>query len=548
MRFFTTIGLLFLLLLLKPTASNALPVVSFAVSDTCLIPFAQFVDQSTSAGQTLLTWQWDFGDPASGSNNSSSIDNPTHAFSSAGIFVVSLTVTDDLNNTSNFTRSVTIKPAPHAAFTATSVCNGDMVLFTNQSDTTGVGIILSSHWDFGDGTSSLQFSPSKIYPSAGSFPVLLLVNAANGCSDTMQAIVKVHDYPVMQISSNLVACPNVPLALTDLSTVYNGSIAEHHWNFGVFGSDTGAYVNPVFAAAGDYPVHLLVITDGGCRDSLDTIVHVATNPIASFTTSLNIGSAPLEVSFTNHSSGAVSYAWNFGNATLSALQDPFVTYTDTGRYTIELVATSIEGCVDTAHGDAWVRIPQFDIALTDLMLSHSGSLYTVGIRLANLSNVPVFGFTMKADFGGDARLLETRTDTLLPGEEKVYYFNGQYEYKALLGDAFFCAEVSTLAGLTEVGLANNKQCRLLGGEFYLSEPYPNPAKDNVVFSVILPEAGEVDLTVSDLMGRTVYHALRSDASSGLNNWSVDVSLLRIGVYTCRAVFQDQAQVKRWLKF
>jgi PKD repeat protein len=311
--------------------------------------------------------------------------------------------------------------------------------------------------------------------------------------------------------------------------------------------DTGQVATHTFSNPGSYAAHLLVISDGGCRDSLDTTIFVASNPVAAFMHSLNIGEAPLEIHFTNASSGAVNYSWDFGNATFSNSENPTVIYSDTGHYFQSLVATSFEGCTDTAYSDAFVLVPQLDLALTDLMLSNSGSLYTIGIRLANHSNVPVFGFTMKADFGGDARLLETRKDTLLPGVEKTFYFNGLYEYNEVLGDAFFCAEVALLNGLVETDLANNKQCRLLGGDFFVSEPYPNPAANLVTIGVILPEAGEVELTINDLLGRSVYHAVHSDAASGLNAWSIDLTGLRIGLYTCRATYQERTLVKRFLK-
>ncbi len=60
---------------------------------------------------------------------------------------------------------------------------------------------------------------------------------------------------------------------------------------------------------------------------------------ASFTASPTSGCAPLIVNFTNNSTGATSYSWNFGNlAPLSALTSPGTSYINPGTYTVTLTA------------------------------------------------------------------------------------------------------------------------------------------------------------------------------------------------------------------
>ncbi len=539
--------LLVILLCFSPRFASAQAVASFVVNDTCLLSRVQFINISNSPGQNIVSYLWNFGDLASGANNSSTQQNPFHTFSDTGTYIVSLDVTDDASNTASFSRQVTIKPSPRADFTVANVCDGDLVQFNNTSSSDAAGFLVSYIWDFGDNTSSGQISPSRIYDGPGSYPVQLTIYASNGCADTALHVVKVNAFPNVQISSDLSACPGLPFSISDLSTVFNGFVSERLWTIDGSAGDTGQVATHTFATAGNYTAHLLVISDGGCRDSIDTVIVVAAKPVAAFSHTLSIGEAPLTVQFSNTSSGASVYAWNFGNATLSALENPSVIYSDTGHYSITLIATNTAGCSDTAYSDAYVLKPRFDLALTDLMLSNSGSLYTIGIRLANNSNVPVFGFIMKADFGGDARLLETRMDTLMPGVEKTFYFNGQYDYNTALGDAFFCAEVATLKGLTENDLANNKQCRLLGGDFYVSEPYPNPASNQVTFGLILPEAGEVALQIFDVKGVVVYNQTASTFQSGLTNFRLDVTSLRHGVYCCTLRYRDRMVVKRFVR-
>ena len=58
----------------------------------------QFADNSLNA----TSWLWDFDDPAS-VNNSSTISNPVHAFSSNGIFNVSLVVSNQFGCSDSIT-------------------------------------------------------------------------------------------------------------------------------------------------------------------------------------------------------------------------------------------------------------------------------------------------------------------------------------------------------------------------------------------------------------------------------------------------------------
>jgi PKD repeat protein len=67
---------------------NDSPVASFTFSCTDLT--CDFTDTSTDVDGTVTAWSWDFGD-----GNGSSTQNPSHTYGAAGLYTVSLTVTDD---------------------------------------------------------------------------------------------------------------------------------------------------------------------------------------------------------------------------------------------------------------------------------------------------------------------------------------------------------------------------------------------------------------------------------------------------------------------
>ena len=80
-------------------------------------------------------------------------------------------------------------------------------------------------------------------------------------------------------------------------------------------------------------------------DSLTVPVTVYPLPVAGFTAASGacVGET---VTFTNTSTGASTYSWDFGDGTTSTLSDPTHAYGGSGTFTIELTATTAFGCVD----------------------------------------------------------------------------------------------------------------------------------------------------------------------------------------------------------
>jgi PKD repeat protein len=83
------------------SAPVAPPTAEFSVTTNDLL--ASFVDQSTDADGSIVTWQWSFGDGA-GSNSQS----PQHTYTAAGTYLTSLTVTDDQGASDSYSASVTV--------------------------------------------------------------------------------------------------------------------------------------------------------------------------------------------------------------------------------------------------------------------------------------------------------------------------------------------------------------------------------------------------------------------------------------------------------
>ncbi len=143
-----------------------------------------FTDASTN-GPT--SWSWDFGDPSSGANNTSTDQNPSHTYASDGAYTVKLTATNAAgSNTATKTGYIVVGTTPAASFTADQT-SGAAPLTVNFSDTSANNPT-SWSWDFGDPASggantSTQQNPAHTYNAGGTYTVKLTATNAAG-SDT----------------------------------------------------------------------------------------------------------------------------------------------------------------------------------------------------------------------------------------------------------------------------------------------------------------------------------------------------------------------------
>jgi alpha-amylase len=140
-----------------------------------------FTDLSTG---TITNRSWDFGD-----GNTSAVASPIHAYSTAGIYSVALTVSgpggSNLLFLANYITVTNVIPAaPVAAFTA-SPTNGAAPLLVDFTDAS-TGIITNYAWNFGDGNVSVAVSPTHAYSAASVYSVALTVSGPGGSSVTNQ--------------------------------------------------------------------------------------------------------------------------------------------------------------------------------------------------------------------------------------------------------------------------------------------------------------------------------------------------------------------------
>lgn len=156
---------------------------TFSPSDPIVSQVVNFNASASkpASGRTIQSYTWDFGD---GDQKTTSSALTTHDFLAAGKYTATLVVTDDAGRTGTASQTVTIaSDAPIADFTFSpgSPAAGAVVNFNSATSTTVPGRTITSYfWNFGDGETSTLATPSRPFPAAGDYNVVLIITDSAG--------------------------------------------------------------------------------------------------------------------------------------------------------------------------------------------------------------------------------------------------------------------------------------------------------------------------------------------------------------------------------
>lgn len=414
------------------------PVVNFGANPTsgCFPLRVQFTDLSApGSGNTNTSWQWDFGN-----GTTSTLQNPFVTYNTAGIFTVTLKVTNDKGCTKTVTRPgyITVTPGVTSVFTNTqpTVCNPPATIsFTNNS--TGPPT-LSYTWDFGDGNFSTVLNPVHTYTGAGTFTVSLITNSSAGCQDTARSTIVIGGYQT-NFTAPLSACINETVTFTNTSAPVPVS---SQWTFGDGGTANTINTSHAYAATGTYNVWLHN-TYGSCTDSVMNTITINPRPVADFSAPVTTKcEPPLTVNFQDLSTGGpVSWQWDFGDGGTSTLQNPAHTYNSYGSFNVTLIVSNAFGCTDTIVRTNYVEIRRAGISIAPFPVKGCIPITVSPVATINaLDAVTSYAW----DFGDGG------TSTL-PNPTHTYIAQGTYTVKLYITTSSGCTDSLVIPAAVRVG-------------------------------------------------------------------------------------------------
>ncbi len=360
--------------LLKPNyigiSGNITYTADFSVTDTvgCNPPNVHFTDQSTIGTDS---WHWEFGD-----GDTSAVQSPYHVYGASGNYTVTLITTNSIpcadvsGDTVIKNVNITIYGVPVINFSLDNNVGCNVPFSVNFTDST-IGAV-SWQWNFGDGGTSFVQNPSHIYNNTGDYNVSLTITDSNGCTDQGTELITIYEPFAYFTASPEEGCAPLDVAFTDLS-YSNSTIISWQWDFGD-GSPVDTLQNPLhtFVDTGTYTVTLTIQDSLGCIKTLvlDGYIKVGIPPVVNFAADDTVGCHPLTVTFYDSSSVYTdSWYWDFGDGNNSDVQNPIHTYTDTGYFDVQLIA-SFNGCADSILFQNYIYVfppkPEFTVTPSEI--------------------------------------------------------------------------------------------------------------------------------------------------------------------------------------
>lgn len=309
-------------------------------------PAVNFTDLSSGG---ITSWSWNFGD-----GGTSTLPNPSYTFTENGEFTVCLSASNPIGTNSICKTVIVNALIPFATYTYV----GDpTIIFTDMSTQSPD----TWNWNFGDGGISTDQNPTHIFLSNGLYNVCLTVGNVAGSNTTCQNL-NIAGYATTV--ANFIKTGDPIVLFTDLST---NSPATWFWDFD--DGEISLEQNPThtYTSNGTYNVCLTATGPGG-GDTYCSYINIASAepaPIAEFI---------YDFAFTNtwnffdqSSNTPTDWLWEFGDGTISGLQNPIHTFPFAGVYNVCLTAYNGIGgntiCKDVNISNSIISLTSIEILI-----------------------------------------------------------------------------------------------------------------------------------------------------------------------------------------
>lgn len=239
--------------------------------DTCIAGPVDFdASMSTTGADFFESYEWDFGDSNTGRGEST-----VHQYQEPGMKNVTLSVRDNNQCTDNISKVINWTPIPQLIVVEPSTFRGCLpanVAFNNL--TTPINEDYDIRWDFGDGNTSDEISPTHVYEEEGVYSVSVSIVSPLNCSieRTFNSWIRVEEKPTADFTFS----PPFPNAFNRTVQFTDQSIdaISWQWNFSDEGSAFEPNPNYTFPDTGFQTIDLVVRHVSGCTDTATVIIDI----------------------------------------------------------------------------------------------------------------------------------------------------------------------------------------------------------------------------------------------------------------------------------
>ena len=371
-----------------------LPNTLFSSNSTACEGNLSDIQNNSSDGNDAPISSYDWTYDASGSPISFT---PPFIFPNNGVFNVDLTATDanGCSNTYNGTILVVENPTAQISNLPISGCDGECIVLNDASNNPSGIPLVEWNYTFTTGTvvtyclpdNSTLDNTSIEYSGPGTYLLDLAIEDANGCVSITSEIITVYNNPTALIAmQNSIQCKYEPIEFCDNSTLGDASIYIWNWNWNnlaatctTLPADTNCEIL-TFNSAAMHIISLDVVDTNGCYDNDTITVLINDQPVADFSTIMNICPGDSS-SFNNLSTaglngnGLLQWDWTFTSVAESfPIGNPawnydykYIINETIGEYvTATLIVKDSISCKDTLTKIITVHpVPVIDIDITE---------------------------------------------------------------------------------------------------------------------------------------------------------------------------------------
>lgn len=238
--------------------------------DTCVAGDVAFTDLSTTGSGQMVKWAWNF-EPGKTSDK----PDPSHKYKTPGVKTVKLLVEDINTCRDSITKDITWYPVPPLLIIEPSTflgCEPAEIFFNNLS--TPIDTTYTIIWDFGDGGTSRDISPTHVYAAPGTYSVSLELTSPIGCktSASFNSWIVVEPSPEAAFSYD----PSDPSSFRPTIRFKDASTGANAWLWQFDNNGISKLKDPVFTFpdTGIQVVTLTVTHPSGCQDTAMALIDI----------------------------------------------------------------------------------------------------------------------------------------------------------------------------------------------------------------------------------------------------------------------------------
>jgi PKD repeat protein len=526
-------------------AAQFLPVPNFTNDLACSDKEVTFYDQSSVSNANIIDRQWRLSNSSIEYSQQASGPSPTFQVEAEGQYRLRLIVESNYGCVDTLIRDdVTVNPSPTADFVFSNTCFGDETLFSEAAMLPPDTDINTVDWLINDNL----FTANEVtyqFLTPGSYPVEMFVRASNFCTDNTSKTIDINPLPTLDILVTD-SCESYPVSINATVDSPLDPVESYGWMIDeklVSSLDGFSYV---FDSPGTYEIALAVATRNNCTNSSTKTIDIHPIPNSGFEVFPSIGASPLNVAFTDRSSGAKSVIYDFSiyNDDVSADDNTSYIYTDVRKDWPQQIAFNDFGCTDTSFVEIEAVIPIYDIAMTRATTETGGAGLQMSFELINNGTIIINNPVVRIDLGDNASLDHPLTGRIMPGENRR--FDVDFEVlNANKGIRYICFEAPTMLGAYEdVNPYDNANCVSIEQSFSVFDPYPNPSQGQFFLPIVLPETASCELSVFGEKGELVWQRNFQNAKKGLNLFQINASNYGQGVFLLNIRYEGIETTKK----